>query len=100
MFKLIHIPSNKASFSKDQNDEYAYRIPNPKHTPKYTKAKVLHAQNKHTQLSSLAELLCHPINSHADANLPEFVDHTHYRLATCAFKNLTRITEFGGIANT
>ncbi len=27
-------------------DEYAYRISNPKHRPKYTKAKVLHAQDK------------------------------------------------------
>ena len=29
-------------------DKYAYRIPNPKHTPKYTKAKVPHTQDKHT----------------------------------------------------
>ena len=31
-----------------QNDEYANSIPNPKHMPKYTKAKVLGTQDKHT----------------------------------------------------
>ncbi len=61
---------------------YVYRI-YPKHTHKYTKIKVLHTQDKHTQLSSFAELQCYPIKSLADANLPEYVD-THYLLATCA----------------
>ena len=28
--------------------EYVYRAPNPKHTPKYIKAKVPHTQDKHT----------------------------------------------------
>ncbi len=41
-------------------DEYAYCIPNPKHTPKYTKAKVPCTQDKHTQLSSFAKLCCYP----------------------------------------
>ncbi len=41
------------------------------HTPKYTKAKVLSAQDKNTQLSSWAEL-----HFLADANRPEYVD-TH-----------------------
>ena len=27
-------------------DEYANRIPNPKHNPRYTKVKVLHTQDK------------------------------------------------------
>ena len=40
--------------STRDNDEYANRIPNPKHTPKYTKAKVLHTEDKH----SSAEYLC------------------------------------------
>ncbi len=31
---------------------YAYSTPHPKHRPKYTKAKVLPTQDKHTQLSS------------------------------------------------
>ena len=39
------------------NDEYADRIPNPKHTPKYTEAKVPHIQDKHAQLTSFAELM-------------------------------------------
>ena len=30
------------------SDEYLYRIPNPKHMPKYTKAKVPQTQDKHT----------------------------------------------------
>ncbi len=34
--------------------EYTNRIPNPKHMPRYTKAKVLHTQDKHTS----AEQLC------------------------------------------
>ncbi len=34
-------------------------MPNPKHMLKYTKAKVLCTQDKHTQLSSFAELLCY-----------------------------------------
>ncbi len=33
-------------------DQFAYRIPNPKHTHKYTKVKVPHTQDKHTQLSN------------------------------------------------
>ncbi len=55
---------------------YAYHIPNPKHMPNYTKAKVLCTQDKHAQLSSLAELSCYPIKSLADTNPPEYVD-TH-----------------------
>ena len=58
-------------------DEYAYRIPNPKHTPKYTRAKVPHTQDKHAQLSSFADLccwLCYPIKSLAATSLPEYVD--------------------------
>ncbi len=31
-----------------RTDEYAYGIPNPKHMPKYTKAKVTCTQDKHT----------------------------------------------------
>ena len=43
-------------------DEYVYCIPNPKHTLKYTKLKVLYRpiQDKHTQLSSFAWLHCFP----------------------------------------
>ncbi len=41
-------------------DCVSYCIPNPKHMPKYTKAKVPCTQDKHTQLSSFTELLCHP----------------------------------------
>ena len=59
-----------------QNDEYVYRIPNPKDMPKYTKAKVWHTQDKHTQLNSFIELCCYPIKSLADASLPEYID-TH-----------------------
>ncbi len=55
-------------------DKYAYRIPKPKHTPKYTKAKVLCTQDKHTQLSSFAELHCCPIKSLAATSLPEYAD--------------------------
>ena len=55
-------------------DEYVYRIPNPKHTPKYTKAKVPPFQDKHIQLSSFVELCCHLIKSLATASLPEYVD--------------------------
>ncbi len=40
------------------SDEYANCIPNPKHMPKYTKAKVLHTKDKHTQLSCFADLRC------------------------------------------
>ena len=32
----------------DYDDKHANCIPNPKHRPKYTKAKVLHTQDKHT----------------------------------------------------
>ena len=58
------------------SDEYVYCIPNPECMPKYTKAKVLHTQDKHTQLSSFTELCCHPIKSLAAPSLPEYVD-TH-----------------------
>ncbi len=57
-------------------DQYVYRIPDPKHTLKYTEVKVPHTQYKHTQLSSLTWLSCSPAKSLADANLPEYVD-TH-----------------------
>ena len=55
-------PISAASLTPTQfqlfNDEYAYYIPNPEHMPKYTKAKVPHTQDKHTQLSSFTELCC------------------------------------------
>ena len=51
------------------SDEYEYHIPNAKHMPKYTKAKVLPTQDKHTQLSSFTELRCHLIKSLAAASL-------------------------------
>ena len=54
-------------------DEYANRIPNPKHMPEYTKAKVPR---------SFTELCCHchyPIKSLAAACLPEYVA-THAQL--------------------
>ncbi len=35
------------------HDEYANRIPNPKHTPKYTKAKVPRTQDKHMSAEQL-----------------------------------------------
>ena len=35
------------------SDEYANRIPNPKHMPKYTKAKVSRIQDKHTSAKQL-----------------------------------------------
>ncbi len=55
------------------SDEYA----NPKHMPKYTKAKALHTQDKHLSAEQLcAELCCHPIKSLAATSLPEYVD-TH-----------------------
>ena len=47
-------PDSFATGSIEQLDQYANRIPNPKHTPKYTKAKVLHTQDKHVS----AEQLC------------------------------------------
>ena len=77
-------------------DEYANRIPNPKHTPKCTEAKVPHTQDKHTQLSSFAELHCHchyPIKSLSASQ--SMLPHTHYRMATCAFKNSTLATGRG-----
>ena len=43
-------PAKKAGEEKGRrycSDEYANRIPNPKHIPKYTKVKVLHTQDKH-----------------------------------------------------
>ncbi len=49
----------------------AYQFPN---TLKYTKVKVPHTQDKHTQLSSFAQLFCYPIKSLADTNPPEYVD--------------------------
>ncbi len=58
------------------SDEYAYCIPNPKHTPKYTKAKVPHTQYKYIQLSSFTWLCCYPIKSLAAASPPEYID-TH-----------------------
>ena len=51
------------------------RIPNLKHMPKYTKAKVLRTQDK-CQLSSFAELCCYcyySIKSLAATSLPEYV---------------------------
>ena len=58
-------------------DKYAYRIPNPKHTPpKYTKAKV-HQLRMNTCSGGFTELRCHPIKSLAATSLPEYVDiHT------------------------
>ena len=78
--------------------EYAYRIPNPKHTPKYTKAKVLHTQDKHTQLSSFSELYCYPIENFAATSLPQYayqsmLTHTHGRMAACTLENSTQVTE-------
>ncbi len=50
---------NSFELSRDHhNDEYAYRISNPKHMPKYTKAKVPYTQDIHTQLSSFTWLHC------------------------------------------
>ncbi len=45
------------------SDEYVYHIPNPKHIPKYTKAKAPCTQDKHIQLSSFAELCCYCIKA-------------------------------------
>ncbi len=54
-------------------DEYAYGIPNPKHTPRLK----YHIPKINTgQLSSLTELRCHPIKTLAAASLPEYAD-TH-----------------------
>ena len=36
---------------------YANRIPNPKHTPKYTKTKVLRTQDKHASAEKLLRAL-------------------------------------------
>ncbi len=58
------------------NDEHLtiYLTPNTcLSMPKYTKAKVLCTQGKHTQLSSFPELCCCPIKSLAAANLPEYI---------------------------
>ncbi len=63
-------------------DEYANRIPNPKHMPKYTKAKVPLPKINMYQLCSFAELCCHchnPIKSLAAPCLPEYVA-THSQL--------------------
>ncbi len=52
----------------------ANRIPNPKHTPKYTKAKVPRTQDKHT---SAEQLRCHyPLKSLAAASLLRVCCHT------------------------
>ena len=58
-------------------DEYVYPIPNPKHMPLSTpRPKYCIPQDKHTQMSSFAEL-CHClIKDLATAGLPEYVD-TH-----------------------
>ncbi len=56
---------------------------------KYTKAKVPHTQDKHTQLSSLAELSYYPIKSLAESSPPPMLTYTHYSLATWALKNST-----------
>ncbi len=78
-FALLDFWNEKTQPISDSGDEYAYGIPNPKHTPKCTKAEVPHTQDKYTQLSSFIELcccLCHPIKSLAAPSLPENVD-TH-----------------------
>ncbi len=51
------------------SDEYAYRIPNPKHMPKYTKIQ-----------QSFTELHCSPIKSLAYTNHQSMLTHTQYRL--------------------
>ncbi len=64
-------------YVKLANDEYACRTPIPKHALKYTKVKVLHTQDKHTQLSSFAWLCCSPIYINAFLilyYLSEYVD--------------------------
>ena len=72
--QLEHKDENTRSV--EVNDEYVYRIPNPKHRNKYTKVKVLRTQDKHTQLSSFTQLCCYAIKSIADAGPPDYVD-TH-----------------------
>ena len=42
-------------------DEYAYRIPNPKHMPKYTLAKVPHTQDKTHTTEQLHRALLLPL---------------------------------------
>ncbi len=74
--KVENIPTRKPgipSLLEYDDDEYAYRTPNPKHRHKYTKVKVLHTQGKHTQLKlSIFTWHC----CLADANPPEYVN-TH-----------------------
>ena len=41
-----------------------YRIPNPKHMPKYTKAKVLHTEDKHPSAEQLCRALLLPYKKH------------------------------------
>ncbi len=76
MRSLTPLNPPRQNLNPHLSDQYVYHIPNPKHTPKYTKAKVLYAQDKTAQLSSFSELCCYPVKSLAAANLPEYVD-TH-----------------------
>ena len=59
-----------------RKNEYAYRIPNPEHTPKYTKVKVLCTQDKHCVSWAASQsyicCCCH-IKGLAAVNLPEYV---------------------------
>ena len=73
-------PKTLEMYTELSVDEYVYCTPIPKHTLKYTKVKVHHTQDKHTQLSSLALL---PLTHQS------MLTHTHYQLATCALKNST-----------
>ncbi len=59
------------------NDEYTYRIPNPKHTPKYTKAKVLQTQDKQRISWAALQSSTNPIKSIATASLPSMLPDTH-----------------------
>ncbi len=64
-------------------DEYANHIPNPKHMPKYAKAKVPRTQDKHTSAEQLCRAMlplplpykkpCCPIRSLAATCLSEYV---------------------------
>ena len=69
---------------------YTAYIPHPKHTLKYTKVKVLHTQDKHTQLSSFALLHCYPMYKLKVLLMlthQSTLTHTHCWLATCALLN-------------
>ena len=101
-------PEPKFCFRKSQifgrialSDEYANGIPNPKHMPKYTKAKVPHTQDKHTSAEQLCRallLLLPPYKKPCCCSASQsMLTHTHYQLATCALKNSTSavIIEFG-----